>query len=334
MMESFFSKNQREKNPGFFQSNFSLKSRKGELSTQQIIMLIILIASFVVILFFLFRLNLGSESDEDICHNSVVTRGSSVIPSESVPLKCSTSYVCITEDGSCEGLNNPEIHKVKTENEVYAVLADEMADCWWMFGAGEIDYVQDDLKQNHYCSICSQILFDDSLEEIEEFGEGNMSKDSLYDFLAIAEYSEEQTYAQYIFGTNDMGSLKNSFAEEHDFEGEVSFGNIEIGKQYFNVMGIVSEVSTFKLILAGVGLGVGIAVLAPVGFVGGAIIATGGGTAGGIIGDDISEFFKLEIVGLMVEGKGIDNQFLAPTIIEIDSEKFDALDCTNVKTLS
>jgi len=318
-----------------------LKKRKGELSTQQIILLIILIVSFLIILFFLFRLNLGSESDKEICHNSVVTRGSSVVPSESVPLKCSRSYICITKDGSCEGMTNPEIKKVKTETEVYAVLAEDMAECWWMYGAGQIDYVQNDLKKNHYCSICSQILFDDSLKEIEDsegnpaFEEGIISKDELYEFLTIADYStddESQTYAQYVFGTNNLESLKQEFSQGEDVE--LSFGEIEIGEQYYDVMGIVSEISVWKLALVGAGLGVVVAVVAPVGLVGGAIIVGSGGTVGGVVGDDISELFQPEILGIIVEGDGIDNQFLAPTIIEVDVEKFEALNCKSVVSLN
>ena len=52
-----------------------LKNKKGEMTTQQIVLLIILIASFAVILGFLFKLNFGAESEKDICHNSVVLRG-------------------------------------------------------------------------------------------------------------------------------------------------------------------------------------------------------------------------------------------------------------------
>jgi len=317
-----------------------LKKRRGELSTQQIILLIILIASFLIILFFLFRLNLSSESDREICHNSVVTRGSSVVPSESVPLKCSRSYICITKDGTCEGMTDPEIKKVKTETEVYAVLAEDMADCWWMYGAGQIDYVQNDLKKNHYCSICSQILFDDSLNEIKDsegnpsFEEGKISKDELYNFLTIADYSSDdgQTYSQYLFGTNNLENLKKEFSQDEDVE--LSFGNIEIGKQYYDVMGIVSEISVWKLALVGAGLGVVVAVVAPVGLIGGAIIVGSGGAVGGVIGDDVSELFQPEILGVIVEGDGIDNQFLAPTIIEVDAEKFEALNCKSVVSLN
>ena len=142
-----------------------MKFKKGEMSTQQIIMMIVLITSFVVILFFLFRLNLGGESQDQLCQNSVMMKASP-LSSSSTPLNCYRNYICITEDGSCEGLVKPEKIKVKSLDEIYEALANEMADCWWVFGEGKVNYVGDDLTYNNYCSICSQILFDDSLNEI------------------------------------------------------------------------------------------------------------------------------------------------------------------------
>lgn len=319
-------------------------NKKGELSTQQIIMLIILIASFVVILFFLFRLNLGKESIQEVCHNSIILRSSSAIPADSTPLKCYTDYVCITKDGNCGDMVNPTVEKVKTETEVYKVLSEQMANCWWMFGAGSVNYIGDDLTHNNYCSICSQVYFDNSLKDIKSFENGKISKDSLYNFLAENQYSEDKTYAQFIFGTNDVDGLKQQVAgSDSNTLDAVSFGNIDVGKRYFVVMGITSQVSFLKW--AGVGAGSG-AVLGgigaflilsnPVGWVGGAIVAASavvGGVAGGTGGTDVGGYFNPEIAAITVQGRGIDNIFMAPTIQEVNSEKFDALNCEDVLTL-
>ena len=83
--------------------------KNGEITTQQIVLLIILLISFAIILFFLFRLDLGRQSEDEICHNSVAMRGNSAIPTDAVPLKCSRAYVCVTEDGSCEDMTKPEV---------------------------------------------------------------------------------------------------------------------------------------------------------------------------------------------------------------------------------
>src|SRR4030043_1597502 len=161
-----------------------MKSKKADITTQQIVLLIILIASFAVILFFIFRLNLGKTSVEEVCHNSVVSRSSSVLPEESIPLNCQTTYICITKDGSCEKMSGSfEKKKVATSDEVYSVLANKMADCWWMFGEGKLNYVGEDLLSgNLYCSICSQLAFDNSLNDI--FSNGEIDKKNLYDYLS------------------------------------------------------------------------------------------------------------------------------------------------------
>ena len=49
-----------------------IKNKRGELTTQQIIMITIIIISFVVLLYFLFRLNPGETSSKQVCYNSVV----------------------------------------------------------------------------------------------------------------------------------------------------------------------------------------------------------------------------------------------------------------------
>ena len=162
-----------------------LNSKRGELTTQQIVTMVILITSFIIILFLLFRLNLGETSDSEICHNSVVMRGSSTLPTESVSLNCHTQYICLTADGTCEGLTKPKVIKVESLRDVYLELANEMANCFWMFGERKVDYVGSEGHHNNYCSICSQVLFDDSLSGIEGIdGKSNISKDGLFDFMS------------------------------------------------------------------------------------------------------------------------------------------------------
>ena len=160
-------------------------NKKGELTTQQIVILIVLIMSFVVILYFLFRLNFGESSEKEICHNSVVMKANPVLSKGDVSLNCQRTYICLTKDGSCEAMTNPNIKKVESLPEIYKVLADEMADCWWMFGEGKVDYLQNKFLKENYCSICTQLAFDDSFKEIPDFDSGEINKDEFYDYLAI-----------------------------------------------------------------------------------------------------------------------------------------------------
>lgn len=310
-----------------------MKNLKGELTTQQIVVLIILIASFSVILFFFFKLNLGEETDKELCRNSVVLKGSYVLPSGSISLNCYRSYECLTKDGTCEGITNPEVEKVDTLDDVYKKLADSMASCWWMFGEGKIDYIGTGLTKNNYCSICSQILFDDSLSGVEGIEGGKISKDKLYDYLAEKEISEGTTYLEYLFGSNNIEKIKE---ESKAQENAVTFGNIELGKHYFVVMGITTEIgNTYEWLGTGIA---GIAVVTlftPVGIVTSSIILVSG-IATGVFGGTAAELelFEPEILALTVQGKGIDNQFMAPTILEANSEKFKALNCEEIITFT
>jgi len=306
-------------------------AKKGELTTQQIVMLIVVIASFAILLFFLFRLDFGGESKKELCRNSVVLSGKSDLPTGS--LACYRSYKCITTDGDCSDLTDPEIVKVKTEDDVYKELANEMADCWWQFGEGKVNYVGTDLIHHNYCSICSQILLDPSLNKIEGI-ENQISKDKLYAYLQDTKMpNKEITYSEYLLNTRDISSLKKDLLEK---EGVGSFGNLSVGKQNFVVMGIHSEVTPLGWVAAaGAGTVLGILVASnPIGWVVGGIVIAGASIVAGVVGSQLAEGVDPQIGALIVEGKGVPNKFMSPTIIETNSKEFKALNCEEIVTLS
>ena len=303
-------------------------NRKGEMTTQQIVILIVAIVSFAVILFLMFRLNLGGTTDEELCHNSVVMRGNSVVPSDAIPLKCHRKYVCINNGGDCKGLTNPEKIEVKTLNETYKVLAEEMANCWWMFGEGRVNYVGDGLTKDNQCSICSQIYFDESLNSIT--GE-TINQDELYNFLKDNKIDTTNSYLDYIFGGNDIDSIKRDSSSG----GEIGkFSDFEIGKQYFVVMGISNEIGLAWKIAGAVGaVGSVIVGVSPVGWVTGTILFASSVIVS-VGGELVAEKIEPEILAITVNGRGIDNKFMAPTIIEANPEKFEALNCESILTLA
>ncbi len=305
-----------------------MKNKKAELTTQQLVTMVILIVSFVVILFLLFRLNLGKETEKELCYNSVVLRAGSVLPKDSIPLDCHRSYICITKDGSCETMTKPEVKKVKTDVEVYQVLADEMAECWWMFGEGKVDYVgKDFFYKDNYCSICSQIVFDDSLRDISSFSSGTLDKNKFYSYLANENYTVGKTYSEYLFKTNNLDLLKQELSKNQSTE--VTFGTIDFSNQYFVVTGITSEVAGkgWKYVAGGVVTVAGI-------FIPGVGWTWAGAIVGAIIisAGEYGALQNPEIIAIPVEGQGINNQFMAPTIVEANSEKFKALNCQEILT--
>ena len=191
-------------------------NKKGELTTTQLVTLIILIVSFVVILFLIFRLNLGQVTDAEICKNSVILRGQSKLTSG--PLDCKTQYVCISGDGDCQNFSAAEKIEVDAENknETMKVLADKMADCWNTFGEGKINYLGTDYKGYH-CAICSIIKFNEIQSEI--------SYRDLFNYLENNDKSSSQTYLQYLFGvseaddfTHQSGYLTTNYDQKFSFD--------------------------------------------------------------------------------------------------------------------
>lgn len=194
------------------------ENKKAEITTRQIVTLIILIVSFAIILFLLFRLNLGRASDKEICHNSVVLKsaGKGLVGQ----LDCKTHYLCISGGGNCEGINPTTTVKVDSENkeEIMKAIADEMADCWWMFGEGELDYMRGNFLGNTACAICSIVKFDNKIQESQEEG---ITYEEFIKFLANRTKSEneEDTYLHYLYDVYSINGLLEKYGTiKNDYE--------------------------------------------------------------------------------------------------------------------
>lgn len=312
----------------FWKTGGSLMKR-GELTTTQIVTLVLLIASFLIILYFIFLADFGKTTDKELCHNSVVTRSESVLPTDAIELECKTSYVCLTEDGSCDVLTNPEIVKVSSKDEVYEALARELAECWWMFGEGKYEYVSKDfLPGNLYCSVCSQIAFDDSVRE-RVFQEESPSLKEFFTYLSTHNLRDSaMTYATYLFGSDDSASLETALSQSN-----ATFDSLDLQKQYYVLMGITAEVSTLGYVAVGAAVvgGAAFALIsapaswpATVGILVKTAAVAGGAAVGGVGG-----YFA----GVSVEGSS-GNDFLVPTLVEVNSQSFEAYSCEDVVTLA
>jgi len=187
------------------------RNKKGELTTEQLVTIIILIASFVIVLLLLFRLDLGKVTEDEICHNSVVltAMGKSLVSE----LDCKTSYVCISGGEDCEGIIPTDTIEINLEGEdeeikkeIMDALAREMANCWWMFGEGELAYMGTDFQGDH-CALCSIIKFDSSIQE--KFSE--ITYTEFYTYLASKEKDESQTYLEYLYGTSNLEMVESMF---------------------------------------------------------------------------------------------------------------------------
>ena len=300
----------------------AIKNKLGELTTQQIVMLVVLIVSFAVILIFLFFLDLGKTTDDDICHNSVVLRANSVVSVDTVPLRCKTENTCFSGDKTCESMTNPKVVQVDKETDVYEKLADRMANCWWMFGEGKLNYVGTDKNPGLYCSLCNFVEFDDSALKV--IPSGKVDQEKLYDYMATKKMPGKKfTYAEYLYGTNDL-----SFLTESD-TGALEYGKLDMGKQYYIMTAMDSDLDTAfwgGVIALGIDLiPVARAIPIPKGQLAGAVLSA---IKPKQLIKYIGDFGKGAGIGYFVGTLGVGKSgesYIGPTIVEANSEVFKAL---------
>ncbi len=217
--------------------------KRGELTTTQIVTLIILIASFAIILIFIFVLDLGGEEKKEICHNSVLISGKSKGLAGNVD--CTTNYVCISGGEDCEGFSFDVKEKVDLQiDEVMRKIAEEMTDCWWMFGEGKVDYGNVGDSSVKY-AVCSTIKFDKDIES--KFFE--ISYKEFYEFLESEKFSDTETFFSYIYGIVEIENLEF----EEGFDINVEENVIDFSKRYSAVTGlddnVVEDTEIFKVYL-------------------------------------------------------------------------------------
>lgn len=193
-------------------------NKKGELTTAQLVGLMVLIASFVILLILFFRLNLGEQTNKEICHNSVVLKSKTAGFAGS--LDCRTDYACVSGGGDCANLESSSNVKVDASDKdaIMKVLADKMSDCWWQFGEGKTNYLglsdRTGWGQNS-CAVCSIVEFDKSVLDQNS----KITYREFYNYLAKTPKGDG-TYFSYLYGSNDVNKFQN----------EISYLKIDLDK--------------------------------------------------------------------------------------------------------
>ncbi|MBD3247332.1 hypothetical protein GF378_01800 [Candidatus Pacearchaeota archaeon] len=319
---------------------FKKRDKRAALTTQQIVILTILILSFIAVITLYARANLGGITEEQICHNSVVLRGKSVVLGETVPLDCKTQHICFSATKECNVKSMPNPSEVitieskdlkKATNELNEEIAGLMADCWWMYGEGKIDYLGAKVRSKTYCSNCYVVAFDKSLYEGNGAAfepQGYFMESVLYDYLVENNLpGSENSYLGYLMG-------RNIPPRKASFKGEMKFNDFSFDKSYYITMAITTK--NYPWIKAGITAITGAAVIVAVAATGGtAAIALAGvtlvssaGIAANIPGGQPKPF-----MGITITGES-ENKYLLPTLIEVGSLEYNNLSCADVVTLS
>lgn len=192
--------------------------KKAEISTSTIVSLILLLVAVGIILYVVFgTFNWKGTIDKEACHESVVYRSlrlKMVEGADVFPLKCSTEKICFTMSGEdCKELTSTKKSPVrrvrlskdseKAKEEIKNVLSESMADCHWMLGEGELNFMGHDILPPNlknfnkitYGLICTWFGFDDEAEKkIKSIGYGE-----IYASLEKKEYKDGISYLEYIY---------------------------------------------------------------------------------------------------------------------------------------
>jgi hypothetical protein len=194
--------------------------KKGEITLGTIVGIIILIAGFGIIVFFLLLINWGDEVDREVCHQSVIYRGTLPTLADAksyVPLKCKTAKYCISskKKGKCEEFTNADdVHviKVKDKEEIERFIARDILQCWRTMGEGKVSIFSNWLNENYgigstypSCVICSRVAFDrDNLEASGIDVDGVNVREYMITHTAPG---EEVSYAKFLVGEDGKISV-------------------------------------------------------------------------------------------------------------------------------
>lgn len=215
------------------------KNKFGELTTTQIVTLIILILSFVVIIIFISRLNLQEDSKREICKSSVILAGKDPLNKN---VNCETSYVCITKGEKCQGISPDRTIKIDSKTlektQILKAVADELSDCWMMFGEGNVKYVQNSItgSYSYHCAVCSIIKFGDSFSS-----SSLIISNELTVYLESEKKDSTQTYASYLYRKTKISDISNGRM--------YPIPDINFNKKYAIITGINPEATGNQLLV-------------------------------------------------------------------------------------
>lgn len=249
--------------------------KKGEVSSYQIVVLVLAVIGFVIILAVIYGIYENKYSDKEICHLSVWGRATSPgIASGYIPLKCSASKVCITDPsekewGECESRFGPDsgAQVIKLSGDARAkaqkieeISANAMYDCWDMMGRGKLSLFTTNMNAIGYspvessCVVCSRVAVDESVraEDMKDKN-GEVTKQGVLDKVDINKYLQENlvpgsslTYSQ-AFGTSSRTFAKAEDGLFSDVKVEdKATGSLESNKDHREIAFVFMQIDTIK----------------------------------------------------------------------------------------
>lgn len=171
-----------------------------------------IVAGFVVlaILFHHFFILIYGETPENICRMSVISHAKTqAAGSPTMNIKCPRKFIVIDNEGyktyyadelpiDKEKLKyRQEFKEGSKKEQIYKLMADEMAKCWYKMGEGNLDVFSEDwFFIKNTCVVCAEIGFSKDFEgdlgtisEFQEYLENNK----------FTKYNMEKNYFDYLY---------------------------------------------------------------------------------------------------------------------------------------
>ena len=155
------------------------KKKRGTISVDFLITMILLILGFAILIIFLFNIGGTGSLDRTVCEQSVTMRATLPgIVKTVIPLKCQTNKICITSGKITDIFKKSECRdfagetginyvKVSGLTQIEQIYAREIYDCWNMMGQGKLSLFSQNAPSltglgSVYptCVICTRIAYD------------------------------------------------------------------------------------------------------------------------------------------------------------------------------
>ena len=185
------------------------------MTSTMLVSIVLLVAGFGLILFFYSQLAFKGQVDREVCHQSVILRGT--LPDtlglkETAPLKCKTIKICVRGKkllgkGECEEFTNADSvinTNVNDLTQIEKLISQEIVGCWSMMGEGKISLFSENAAEYGFgsvypsCVICSRIAFDK--ESLVEKGIDIEERNVLNYMLTHKIPNGEKSYYGYLTG--------------------------------------------------------------------------------------------------------------------------------------
>jgi len=229
-------------------------NKKGDLTSTQIIMLVVAVVGFLIVLAALFLVNLGGYSERDICKLSVLTRATAPSAVQAaVPLKCKAAKICLTENyfgDRCKEQfpGEPNVEYVRLSGtpaqkarQIEEVSANAMYDCWSMMGEGKLDLFGEFFgNKDATCVVCSRVAIDKDVNK------------SILDLVNVDEYMKKTqvpgsslTYLQ-TFTDKGVSSYANFDKTSVELrEAKINVGELTFAQNnYYDVAYVFSQIKS------------------------------------------------------------------------------------------